>query len=153
MKNLICVSIIFLTVLSCNTLKTDYTKSEINSISLYNFNDKPISIENLVEEWNKRIQVSEEINATIENLEIVNIIDNQTNKKTLVLLGSTNRNSVKTASKLTEFKKGLKLSDITVTCKNCADELNIKLNDGNWGCFSNKEETNSCTKIETLRTE
>ena len=152
MKNLIWSLLIFLSLLSCKTAKTDYTKLELNSIQLYDFNDETISIENLTQQWNKRIQVDEKINAKIESLEIINIVDRVTNKKTLVLLGTTNRKSVKTATKLTEFKNGLKLSDITVTCKNCDSDLNIQLNNENWSCVSD-DNKNACTKIETLRGE
>ncbi|PCI10848.1 MAG: hypothetical protein COB73_02945 [Flavobacteriaceae bacterium] len=153
MKNLIFILIILLSALSCKSPIRDYTKSEIDSILLYDFNDKPISIESLTSQWNKRIQDNEEINAKIENLEIVSIIDNKTNKKILVLLGSTNRRSIKTATKLSKFKNGLKLSDITVTCKNCTSDLNIQLSNGNWNCVSDENENNLCTKIETLRSE
>ena len=153
MKNLIWILLIFLSLLSCKTAKTDYTKSELNSIQLYDFNDENISVENLTKQWNKRIQEDEKINAKIESLEIINLVDRKTNKKTLVLLGTTNRKSVKTATKLTEFKNGLKLSDITVTCKNCNSELNIQLNDKNWSCVGEDNENDACTKTETLRAE
>ena len=151
MKHLIWILLISLSLQSCKTTKADYTKSDINSLSLYDYNDQPISLENLTTEWNKRIQENEEINAWIQNLEIINIVDSETNEKTLVLLGTTNKNSVKTATTLTEYKKGLKLSDLTVTCKNCNDDLNIQLNNKNWSCVS--KENKSCTKISTLRTE
>ncbi len=151
MKNLIWILLIFLSLQSCKTAKADYTKSDINSLSLYDYNNKPISLENLTKEWNKRIQENEEINARLENLEIINIVDNETNKKTLVLLGTTNKKSVKTATTLTEYKNGLKLSDLTVTCNNCNDDLNIQLNNKNWSCITKVGK--SCTKITTLRTE
>jgi len=154
MKNLTWILLIFLSLLSCKTVKTDYTKLELNSIQLYDFNDETISIENLTKQWIKRIRVDEEINAKIESLEIINIVDKKTNKKTLVLLGTTNRKSVKTATKLTEFKNGLKLSDITVTCENCYSDLNIQLYNKNWSCMNDENGNgNPCTKIETLRTE
>lgn len=150
MKNLIWILLIFLSLQSCKTTKADYTKSDIHSLSLYDYNNKPITLENLTKEWNKRIQEKEDIKARIENLKIIDIVDNETNKKNLVLLGTTNKNSVKTATTLTEYKNGLKLSDLTVTCKNCKD-LNIQLNNSNWSCVS--KESKSCTRISTLRTE
>jgi hypothetical protein len=129
---------------------TDFTKSDLNSISLYDFDNKPITVEEITNQWNERIQKSEEINARITKLEITNLTDQNNNKSELVLLGNTNRNSVKTATKLTKFKNGLKLNEVSVTCKNCDSELNIKLNSGSWSCLSS-DEMDSCTKIETMR--
>lgn len=150
MKKKILILLVFIAVVSCKTTDTDFTKSDLNSISLYDFDNKPITIEEITNQWNERIQESEEINARITKLEITNLTDLKNNKSELVLLGNTNRNSVKTATKLTKFKNGLKLNEISVTCKNCDSELNIKLNSGIWSCLSD-DELNSCTKIETMR--
>ncbi|WP_338731355.1 hypothetical protein [Mangrovimonas cancribranchiae] len=150
MKKIILILLVFITIISCKTADTDFTKSDLNSISLYDFDNKPISVEEITNQWNERIQESEEINARITKLEITNLTDLKTNKNELVLLGNTNRKSVKTATKLTRFKNGLKLNEISVTCKNCESELNIKLNSGKWSCL-NEKELNSCTKIETMR--
>ena len=140
----------FISIISCKTVDTDFTKSDLNSISLYDFDNMPITVEEITNQWNERIQESEEINARITKLEITNLTDQKNNKSELVLLGNTNRSSVKTATKLTKFKNGLKLNEVSVTCKNCDSELNIKLNSGNWNCLSS-DEMDSCTKIETMR--
>jgi hypothetical protein len=155
MRNLILFLLISITLSSCETTKVDYTKSELNSISFYDFNEKAISIENITKEWNKRINQAEKINAQIKNLKIITIIDKETNKSSLALLGNTNRNSVKTATKLIKFKNGLKLSEIVASCKNCnSKELNLGLNAGNWICINDIENDNDdCTKIVTMRTE
>jgi len=150
MKKTILILLVFITIVSCKTTDTDYTKSDLNSISLYDFDNKPITIEEITNQWNERIQKSEEINASITKLEITNLTDQKSNENELVLLGNTNRKSVKTATKLTKFKNGLKLNEVSVTCKNCDSELNIKLNSGKWSCIS-AEERDSCTKIETMR--
>jgi len=147
MKNIILILLLLLTVISCKT--TDFTKSDLNAISLYDFDQKPITVEEITHQWNERIQKSEEINAQITNLEIRNLTDQKTNKMELVLLGNTNRNSIKTATKLTSFKNGLKLNEVSVTCKNCDSELNIELNSGGWSCLS-PDKMNACTKIETM---
>lgn len=151
MKKAILIFLIFMSVISCKTLETDFTKSELNSISFYDFDNKPISLEEITKQWNKRIQKSEEINAGITNLEITNLPDQQTKEIQLILLGNTNKSYVKTATKLIKFKDGLKINEISVTCKNCDSELNIRLNSGNWSCISDENKTNSCTKIETMR--
>jgi len=150
MKKTILILLVFITIVSCKTTDTDFTKSDLKTIALYDFDNKPTTIEEITNQWNERIQESEEINARITKLEITNLTDLTNNKSELVLLGNTNRNSVKTATKLTKFKNGLKLNEISVTCKNCDSELNIKLNSGKWSCLSD-EEFNSCTKIETMR--
>ena len=98
MKNTFLVLLIFISVISCKTAEVDYTKSDLNSISFYDFNNKPITVEQITEKWNERIQKSEEINARITKLEITNLTDYNTNKIELILLGNTNRNSVKTAT-------------------------------------------------------
>ena len=150
MKKTIFILLALITIVSCKTTNTDYTKSDLNSISLYDFDNKPITVEEITNQWNERIQESEEINARITKLEITNLTDQKNNKGELVLLGNTNRNSVKTATKLTKFKNGLKLNEISVTCKNCDSELNIGLNNGSWSCLS-PDEMDACTKIETMR--
>ncbi len=149
MKKIILILLVFISIISCKTVDTDFTKSDLNSISLYNFENKPISVEDITNQWNQRIQESEEIDARITKLEITNINDHKNNKSQLILLGSTNRNAVKTAVKLTKFKNGLKINIGSVTCKNCESDLNIKLNGGKWGCLSS-DEMDSCTKIETM---
>ena len=153
MKNSIWMLVLFLSLISCNTAKTDYTTAELNSIQFYDFDDATISVENLTKQWNKRIQEDEKINAQIERLEVIHLVDLKSNQKTLVLLGTTNQKSVKTAATLTEYKNGLKLSSLTVTCKNCDSDLNVELNDNNWICVSATNENDACTKIVSLRTE
>lgn len=150
MKKIILILVVFISIISCKTTDTDFTKSDLNSISLYDFNNNLITVEEITNQWNERIQKSEEINAQITKLEITNLTDQKNNKKELILLGNTNRNSVKTATKLTKFKNGLKLNEVSVTCKNCDSELNIKLNSGNWSCLSS-DEMDSCKKIVTMR--
>jgi len=152
-KKILFILLIFVGLISCKTPETDYTKTDINSISLYDFDDKPITIEEIKKQWNDRIQRSEQISAGISKLEITSLIDQKTNETTLVLLGNTSESSVKTATKLTEFKDGLKLNATVVTCKNCTGEQSIRLTDGNWGCYGDESQSDSCTKIETLRTE
>jgi len=151
MKNLICISLIFLSVLSCKTAKTDYTQLDINTIQLYDFNNETISVENLTQQWNKRIQAEDAINAQIERLQIIIMVDNKTNKKNLVLLGSTGKRAIKTATKLTAFKNGLKLNNLTVTCNNCRNDMNIQLNDKNWICINDDKENSACTKTVSLQ--
>lgn len=150
MKKIILILVVFISIISCKTTDTDFTKSDLNSISLYDFNNNLITVEEITNQWNERIQKSEEINAQITKLEITNLTDQKNNKKELILLGNTNRNSVKTATRLTKFKNGLKLNEVSVTCKNCDSELNIKLNNGNWSCLSS-DEMDSCTKIVTMK--
>jgi hypothetical protein len=151
MKNLICILLIFLSVLSCKTAKTDYTQLDINTIQLYDFNNETISVENLTQQWNKRIQADDTINAQIVLLQIITMVDNKTNKKNLVLLGSTDKRAIKTATKLTAFENRLKLSDLTVTCNNCRKDVNIQLNDKNWICINDDKENSVCTKTVTLQ--
>ncbi len=150
MEKKILILLVFITLISCKTTDIGFAESDLKSISLYNFDNKPITIEEITKQWNERIQESEEINAQVTKLEITNLTDLKTNESELVLLGNTNRNSVKTATKLTKFKNGLKLNEVSVTCKNCNTELNIKLNSGNWSCLSD-DKLDSCTKIETMR--
>jgi len=155
MKNTILTLLIFISLISCKTSDIDYTKSDLNSIALYDFTNKPITAEQITKQWNERIQKNEEINARITKLEIINLTDEGTNKNELVLLGNTNRNSVMTSTKLTKFKNGLKLSDIVATCKNCnSKKINLGLNSGNWYCIDDSEDENdNCTKIVTMETE
>ena len=155
MKKTILILLIFISVISCKTTENDYTKSDLNSISFYDFDDKPIKVEQITEQWNERIQKNEEINARITKLEITNLTDQKTNKIELILLGNTNRSSVKTATKLTKFKNGLKLSDIVASCKNCdTKKINLGLNSGDWYCIDDSEAQNdNCTKIVTMKTE
>ena len=155
MKKIILILLITITAISCKTTDTDFIKSDLNSISLYDFNNKPITIAEIEKQWNERLQKNEEINARITKLEITNLTDQKTKKSELVLLGNTNRNSVKTATKLTKFKNGLKLSDIVASCKNCnSEKLNLGLNSGDWYCIDDSEaENDNCTKIVTMKTE
>ena len=153
MKNLIWIICLSLSFLACKTTKTDYTKLDLNSIELYDINNLNISTAFITKHWNKRLQEDEDINAKIERLNIINLIDIKTNKKTLVLLGTTNQKSVKTATKLTAYKDGLKLSNITVTCTNCDSDLNLQLNNKDWSCISDDNKNNTCTKTVTLVTE
>ena len=150
MKKVILILLVLINIISCKSTDTDFTKSDLNSVSLYDYDNKLITLEEIANQWNERIQENEEIDARITQLEITNLIDQITNKNELILLGNTNRESVKTATKLTKFKNGLKLNEISVTCKNCDSELNIKLNSGNWSCLSS-DDIDSCTKIETMR--
>ena len=150
MKKVILILLVFATLISCKTTDTDFTKADLKSISLYDFDNKPITIKEITKLWNDRIQQSEEINARITKLEITNLNDQKSNNSELVLLGNTNRNSVKTATKLIKYKDGLKLNEVSVTCKNCDSELNLNLNSGNWLCLS-VDKSNSCTKIVTMR--
>ena len=150
MKKVILILLVLINIISCKSTDTDFTKSDLNSVSLYDYDNKLITLEEIANQWNERIQENEEIDARITQLEITNLIDQMTNKNELILLGNTNRKSVKTATKLTKFKNGLKLNEISVTCKNCDSELNIKLNSGNWSCLSS-DDIDSCTKIETMR--
>ena len=150
MKKAILISLVLINIISCKSTDTDFTKSDLNSVSLYDYDNKLITLEEIANQWNERIQENEEIDARITQLEITNLTDQMTNKNELILLGNTNRKSVKTATKLTKFKNGLKLNEISVTCKNCDSELNIKLNSGNWSCLSS-DDIDSCTKIETMR--
>lgn len=155
MKNTFLVLLIFISFISCKTNEIDYTKSDLKSISFYDYNNKQITVEQITEQWNERIQKSEEINAQITTLEITNLTDQKTNKIELILLGNTNRNSVKTATKLTKFKNGLKLSDIVASCKNCdTKKINIGLNSGHCYCIDDREsENDNCTKIVTMQAE
>lgn len=149
MKKITLILLVLSTMISCKSSDTDFTKSDLNSISFYDFDNKPITVEEITNQWNERIQKSEEISARITKLEITNLTDQKNNKGELVLLGNTNRNSVKTATKLTKFRNGLKLNEVSVTCKNCDSELNIGLNNGSWSCLS-ADEMDACTKIETM---
>ena len=146
MKNTILILLIFISVISCKTEETNFTKSDLNSISFYDFDNKSITVVEITKQWNERIQKDEEINAVITNLEITNLTDQKNNESELILLGNTNSNSVQTATKLTKFKDGLKLNEISVTCNNC----NISLYNGDWTCVSVKK-ADFCEKIETLR--
>ena len=150
MKKVILILLVLINIISCKSTDTDFTKSDLNSVSLYDYDNKLITLEEIANQWNERIQENEEIDARITQLEITNLIDQITNKNELILLGNTNRESVKTATKLTKFKNGLKLNEISVTCKNCDSELNIKLNSGNWSCLSS-DDIDSCIKIETMK--
>lgn len=155
MKKIILILLIFISVVSCKETEKDYTKSDLNSISFYDFDDTPITIEQITEQWNERIQKKEEINARITKLEITNLTDQKTNEIQLILLGYTNRSSVKTATKLTKFKNGLKVSDIVASCTNCVSKgINLGLNSGDWYCIDDiEDDKTNCKKIVTLRAE
>lgn len=149
MKQIRLTLLVFITFYACKSTGIDFTKSNPNSIALYNYENKQISIEEITRQWTERLQKDEDINVSVTKLEITKLTDLKSNKSVLVLLGHTNRITVKTATKLTKFKNGLKLSNHTVTCKNCESDLNIALENGDWSCLS-KETGGACTKIETM---
>lgn len=86
MKKIILILSVFISIISCKTSDTDFTKSDMNSISFYDFDNKPITIEEITKQWNERIQKSEEISARITKLEITNLTDQKNNEIELVLL-------------------------------------------------------------------
>jgi hypothetical protein len=152
MKNITLMLIIILTTLSCKTSKTDFTKN-LESITFYDFFENKMSTADIKNQWNQRIQNDEQLNAEIQSLEIKNILDAGTKKEKLMLVAYTNKKSTKTATKLTRFRKGFKLSNLTVTCDNCSEDLNPGLSHGDWICFGGGIKNNSCTKTSILKTE
>lgn len=151
MKNSISILVVLISLISCKTPEIDPTKADLNTIALYDYDNTPITANDITKQWNTRIQTNEEINAKITSLEITHLTDQKTNKKELVLIGNTTKNNVKTATKLTPFKNGFKVNEISVTCNSCDNGLNIKLNSGNYNCIGKRDGIHSCTKIVTLR--
>lgn len=142
--------IIIISALSCKSSTVDFTKTPIEQIVLYDYNNQLISVEAIKNLWQERITTDEGIDAKITDLKIAKVKDIETNKHQLVLLAHTSANSIKTASKLFNYKNGLKLDNITVTCKSCYHQtLNIQLRENDWSCIS---KDNACTKTETMTT-
>jgi hypothetical protein len=112
---------------------------------------KKISKDDIIEEWNKRIQKKEKLNVSVKSIEIKYLNDESTNEEKIVLIGNTNKNSTKTATELIKYESGLRLSEMLATCSNCEnDDLNIGIKEGYWYCKSSNENSD-CTKISTLQ--
>lgn len=152
MKKATFILMIILCSVACRTSETDFTK-DIDSIVFYDFFEKEIALSDLKAEWNKRIQNDENIDAIITDTKVLVIADNQTKKEKLILLAYTSNKATKTATEVTRYKNGLKLSNLTVTCKDCSSTLKPELSNGDWVCPSDERAKKSCTKIVTLSTE
>lgn len=137
---------------ACKTSEPDFTK-DIDSIVFYDFLEKEIALSDIKAEWNKRLKNDEKIDAMITSTQVLVIADNQTKEEKLVLLAQTSNKLTKTATEVTRFKNGLKLSDLTITCKDCSTTLNPEFSNGGWVCPSDDVQSESCTKIVTLKTE
>ena len=137
---------------ACKTSEPDFTK-DIDSIVFYDFLEKEIALADIKAEWNKRLKNDEKIDAMITSTQVLVIADNQTKEEKLVLLAQTSNKLTKTATEVTRFKNGLKLSDLTITCKDCSTTLNPEFSNGGWVCPSDDAQSEACTKIVTLKTE
>ncbi len=149
MKRITLLFILLSITFSCKTV--DLSK-DLESIQFYDFNGSTISLHEIKQQWNKRLQDDEEINTQITKLAIRKVTDRKTEEKKFMLIGYTEDNSTKTATEVVRFKDGAKLSNRTVTCKNCNENLAPKLYDGYWVCTKKDKKYHSCTKISTLVT-
>jgi hypothetical protein len=151
MKNLITALIIIPFLYSCQNSENKYSEMDINTIEFYNYKGEKISKDDIIGEWNKRLQKEETLNVTVKNIEIKYLSEESTNEEKIALIGNTNKNSTKTATELVEYEEGLKLSERVTTCSNCEnDDLNMGIKEGYWYCKSIKENSD-CTKISTLQ--
>lgn len=151
MKNLRIVLVLILVVTSCETSENNYSKTDINTTEFYNYKGESISKAAIIAEWNQRLQKKEDLNVSVQTIEIKHINDEVTKDEKIVLIGHTNKAFTKTATELSAYKNGLKLNEIVLTCSSCEDDnLNIGITNGNWHC-KNTGENSNCTKISTLQ--
>jgi hypothetical protein len=151
MKNLIIALMMISFLFSCQEPENKYSETDINTIEFYNYKGEKISKDDIIEEWNKRIQKKEKLNVSVKSIEIKYLNDESTNEEKIVLIGNTNKNSTKTATELIKYESGFRLSEMLATCSNCEnDDLNIGIKEGYWYCKSSNENSD-CTKISTLQ--
>lgn len=149
MKKLLVLSFITFLIISCKTKES--IPSDLTQISFYTYDDQPTTIADIKVKWRKMIN---DDNYALKNklgvLEIREVIDESTGDNVLALIALNNSQRIQTASILTKYKNGYKLSDRSVTCTDCGTDLQVVFKGENWVCKREDDSYTSCTRTSRL---
>lgn len=138
--------LLFIALLGCLTSCKQEEKKHAETASFFTTKDKSISLGAIEKNWNERLK-KENVEAHITNIEIKQSTDKKTRSSPMILLGTTNLETVKTACVLIPFHKGYQLGNSTVTCVNCEKGTAPYLYDGKWACQNMENHSDKCKRI------
>lgn len=150
MKKLLVLSFITFLIISCKTKEP--IASDLTEVSFYTYDNQPISLADIKIKWRKMINDDDDspLKNRLGKLEIREVIEESNGDNVLALLALNNSQRIQTASILTEYKNGYKLSDRSVTCADCGTDLQVVFKGENWVCKQEDHSYTSCTKTSRL---
>ncbi len=146
MSRFVLVLFVATSIISCETEKSEEIPTDYNNLLFYDMDEDPMTIEEIMATWNKRLE-EENTGTSINSIGTYEITDEETGKKTDVLIGICNDTKVTTAAILEKYKGGFKLNNRTTTCVGCTARKSLRLLDGHFAC--NGKDDEDCTKIST----
>ncbi len=151
--SLLLISILVLSSCSETTNPDDLTAQKVEDVKFYTYDGKHISKEDLTASWNEMINEPATPNLyKAGRFEIKKIKINDSDDFEYALVATNRDDRIQTAARLIAFEDGYKISNRSVSCKNCDVNMELPSSDGYWNCLSTNDGMD-CTKTSRLYTD